>query len=879
MTHTDPIVCRSFSPLHLPPLKMRFVRNSALSTLILLPVLACLGFLTLTSFASMSAAADYQPSGWLTFDTPGPLTSPDSPCTEVANATIGVVYSSTGLLAPYSKSGLVVAKMYVDGVNRQCGIGGLGFRARVVACDIKSDNQLVDDCVTQLMAHNLTSMLVAEGPLASVTATAANAYNIPLIAGMSGTKTAFVAGDGSRAYSNMFGVLTPASEYMAQFVAITKMNRMQTMAVVSNAPNFISPDSDVCDGAIAFARDSKMTVVFHQTLSLDEMTPKQQEDAITAALLDAQATQPDVLVTCLGQQCSALFSAMHRVNFNPKAHGTFECVNKLVESTTPQEQRIYAQYAFNPSQWNANLTGREYQDESDRNYANLFPPTQTRSSSEVFYDAYVNTSRLMTGDLVPFTSLTAGQMAGFYRLDYGIARSGTLDGPTLVRTIQTMNTNSFFGFIGTDERGENSNRDIPQVQAIDENGNVMIVYPLLNSPILPMPSFAERIYDPVVLSDGAEKAMVALACIITACAAVLAAFVFKYRDFPDVKSQSVPFSMIFICGCVLLVWAPASWLLYANASMCRMRLPIWILAFVMMMGPVTVTAFRIYFITHPGQDKFKFVRLGNGRLFLYMLGLASGHILLVIISLAADILHPSTQGPDAFRPSHNFTVCALRSGWIGVCYALIAVTAAFLGFPLYYAWHIRKLRDQQYERFNNARLLSILVFLFVLSLTMGCLVQFGLSDGDTGSNRRTKFIIMFLLSDAISVLSLGLYFVDPLTIAMSSNGLVVQNPNMTYIGEPDKSDSSASDRSKPRSGLGKPSASGQRKLYGPGQISGNGTPNASGSTGNPSKQRMAVTVAPISIDRDTVTKVVTPQPLSANVHPLFTPSMVENIDA
>jgi hypothetical protein len=693
------------------------------------------------------------------------LTAPAGEGCTMLNRTvdIGVPFSGSGALLNYSQSGLVVAQMFIDGVNRQCGSGGLGFAVRIIGCDMASDPARIPGCVEHL--SNCTAMMMPEGGMAGIAAKLANSLGIPLVAGMSGVTSVFTNSQGKRIHKNLFGVMTPAARYMHQCAVIARNQKYRTASIVTLNSTATDASYDITTGAIRSLSDNKISLLDRIIIDIDSTTPPDVKTAkIADALARAKANNPDFIITGFGTHCESLLLAVQRADINPQEHCTVECLNMIQK--LPHLMSV-AQYMINPVQWDVSLTGREYEDAepSVQPFANLFPPTVNQSSPQRFVEAYMRTSIALTGGIVPLQATAVAQMAGFYRIDQGVVVSeGDLSGLALVRAMQSMNTNSFFGQISTDRTGQNGNRPMPLLQLVDVVGGYLII-PEINLPILPMPTFEERIFAPVYLSTVTERAFLATASLLTIVILLCAAIVIRYRHNTAIKMQSVPFSMIFLVGCLDLTWAPSTWLPVSDDVQCILRFAIWSLAFIMLVGPITATAYRIYDISGLGRSgTIQVRRITNTQLFLRMLLLMSPMIVLFTLSLAMSDMELVQISVDPIRPVHDYLTCQSTHGRVtAIALAGAAAAALALAFTCYYAWHIRKL-DGTLADFNNATKLAVLTLFTVFSIVFGGAIEFGVAENE--SNRVMRFAFLIALTHVYVLFALLMYFFDPFYVAL-----------------------------------------------------------------------------------------------------------------
>lgn len=690
-------------------------------------------------------------------------------------ARIGVFWSSTGIFAPYQAAAEVVFRIYTERMAARCGIGGLAIQPEFLLCDFHSDVAYAAGCSAALAAANVTAVLLSEGPTALDTgrAMAATGHYVPLLAGGSGTPSVFRNANGGRVLPQLFGVTTPARSYFSQVVSFARLQQYRTAAIVSAVDSLMAPDESVCSGAISSLIDNSLTLVYAHAIELttgvDSMDHAYTQ--IRSALAEAKQAAPDVLFTCFATWCPALFQAVSDVDINPNIHATFECGNEV--STYPSIVST-ATYTVSPAQFDCELIGQQYQDDPTTSFASLFPysydsvesgtnasltiPVATAhnmsSSARQFCDAF---DQMSNGTAM--SSMTGPTMAAIYLLDYAISTTEVLDGATLVSAIQSININSFFGLLNVDRFGENGNRQIP-LRQMREGVTFTVVWPPLASLIVPMPTFAQRVFAPRMFATADERTMMVCAVLLSGMCFLLAATLFARRDSAAVRSPSVLLSALVLTGVLGLAWAPATWLLVNNEATCAARVSMWLVAFGLILTPVTLQAYRVHRIRsnlHLTQP----VHIQVPSLLLRAVAALLPLLLLWVLWCATDNLSAQMRITDPTRPSLNYIECTSAS------YVLPLLTAggaaAYLCIPMYYAFRIRSVSGSA-ARLNNARLISVLLLLSLLCVCVVLALELALPNS-AANVRRFKFDLMFVLSHTLGACVLVLYFFDQLNAA------------------------------------------------------------------------------------------------------------------
>jgi len=656
------------------------------------------------------------------------------PCVFWDTCNIGLLYSSVGIFSPYSLSGLVVADLYLQHVNNpaNCGMGGSGIAANIVKIDIMSNSLLILNATKQLIETNGVSiLLLPEGPLAIQAALIADSYNIPLIAGMSGVQSLFVNEYGNRRFRNVMGVVTPAPLYMATFLQLMLVKRYSTISVITTTT---SPDVDVCSGVKTLAIYSGL-----QILSFDYINSTNLQDL----LQNIEQLKADILISCMSLHCTSLFQEIQNANFNPKAHGTFECINSAPFYSTNL-------YAFSPVQWDQNVFGLNYRDLPSRLYGNLFPydeqDPQAISSPKQFYNRYLNATN--GGNTPPISSLTASQMAAFYVLDYGVSKANSTKPSEIFDHIQNINIKSFFGLISFDENGQNTNKEMVVRQAFNSK-LAMVVYPGRTDSISPMPTFKERLDSISILSSPVEISMIVLSGVSSALSGLLLIVLYKNRHDDKIKAISFLFSSIMIFGCAILSWSHLTWALNNNQAMCDNRVLFWISGIVFILSPLVATSYRVNKIIN--NERIITISLNDSKLFLFMMiGLSVGSTL-IILWQSIQPPHLIIISIDLLRPLYNFSDCNIQSV-IFPTLSLVYISLLMI-LSLHFGYKVRKI-DEQYSQYNQAKFIATLVLIIIILTSICSIIQIYISE----DNRIVKYAIRSSCAIFISILAQILFF-------------------------------------------------------------------------------------------------------------------------
>jgi len=386
----------------------------------------------------------------------------------------------------YSRPGLLVAQMFVDGIeSRGSGLGGVGIQPSLEIVDVRADQTAVAAAAVALLHRNVSFILLPPGINAIVAARAVynsnhpNAKRIPLLAGQSADVNLFLA-----RIPTVIGSLTPADRYGFPFMPIVKttgeaLTNRPVAAIISSDYSF---DAHVCQGFLGALQDgsddihnSNAIIVrvpngvqLIDTNHTGKMSSAYMEAQLRTALINARDSGAMFLFTCFIVECNKLFRILNSISYNPVTHLTFECINTI--AAAPVDVQQAALYTYSPLQWSPELAGVLYTDPlvSTRAYGNLYPPRLSLlppygmlSSPQVFFEEYT-----LSAKGVALSSLGASQGAALYMIDFVVNLLHSCDPQQtdLVAGIQTMNAPSFYGLLNVGQTNQNANREMTQVQ-------------------------------------------------------------------------------------------------------------------------------------------------------------------------------------------------------------------------------------------------------------------------------------------------------------------------------------------------------------------------------------------------------------------------------
>lgn len=333
---------------------------------------------------------------------------------------VGVSFSRSDVYEVYSQPDRVVADMFAAHINseQQCGFGGLGIPLEVQWQEILSDDaQGVATATRALLQTNLSLLMLPEGALATFAAAEAATAGLALIAGSSGVGNLFFADDSTppqRQFENVVATLTPIEGYFATLLPLLRIQGYLRVAVVSSGTEL---DASTCNASVSSVADNNMQLLLHTTLPISNNSMVSAGD-LRAALLQAKQLDADVLLSCFSLQCDTLYLQLRELDFNPHAHGAFECGNTI--TNYGPEATALAQYSFSPVQFDCRLFGQLYADALDPMFpyvgygetASLLPPPLRSHAILLGVHGCGQRSAHKLGDGLAVGRLVCGQRCG-----------------------------------------------------------------------------------------------------------------------------------------------------------------------------------------------------------------------------------------------------------------------------------------------------------------------------------------------------------------------------------------------------------------------------------------------------------------------------------
>jgi branched-chain amino acid transport system substrate-binding protein len=381
--------------------------------------------------------------------------------TEGGTLTFGAALSLTGSL---NREGVLTKEGYQyckQVINQKGGVkaGGKTYKIDITYQDDKSEPDVAAQLVDKFNDDGIKFILGPYGSSSTEAAAAVTERNQQLLVSSAGADDAIF----SKGYQYIFGVLSPASEYLATIVkAVADMAepKPQTVAVLSADDGF---SKTAAKGGAAEAENQGMEVVGI------EYFPEGATD-VSSSLTKIKPSDPDLILGSVHlEEGVAIIKQSAELGVNPG--GGF---GETVAPPTPDFAETLgknADYTLGSSQWTVEAEGEDRFFGTAEDYSAGFE--ESIGHEPEYHNA----------------EATAACLA----MVLAIEDAGSTD-PTEVRdAMADLDTSSFFGTIRFDDEGKNVYKPMQVIQI--QNGKVVTVWPKTEGtkPLQwPAPSFEER---------------------------------------------------------------------------------------------------------------------------------------------------------------------------------------------------------------------------------------------------------------------------------------------------------------------------------------------------------------------------------------------------
>lgn len=691
------------------------------------------------------------------------------------NLSIGVMVTDTGQWATIGRETRVALGMWTRGMAARGGLGGTGVMVAAHMIDAGDSAGATRDAARALLNGSAVDggrrpdVLLApySSRLTPVAAAEAEAERVLIISGGSASESVFVCGADEegcgapgahgRRYAYLFGLMTPADQYMRPFVSLARINQARTVAMLSEDDSF---PLSACKGARAAAVENGMAVLYDEVMPrVTDETDAGSRAAVrerAAALRDAGA---DVVVACTyAPSCHLLLESLEELDYLPMALGATICVGSPASEAAAGDRLAYV---YGPGQWDRRLRGSAY-DESRQSLVALFPNDGDEASAappEQFAAAFEAAYAEAYGEPRPPSYQAASLMGALYALEGAVALANSTDSEELRSAMQFLFESSFYGLISSSRFGSNAQKSIVTWQYSAGAERLEVVTPLSSAEadsVFPMPRWDEREFRPCMYCLPEERAVIGVVVVLSALSALLAGWLWVFRDRPYVKQASASFCVMSVVASIAVYLSLLTWPVENNAATCAARPWAMLLGIVLVLAPLLARTYRVMSVFQ--NSSLQIQRITDSDVLLLVGALAAPQFLLLVVWSAVSPLRPEVVVTDPLRPSLWHTVCSSEHA---SPFAAVAVTyvVALLLLAGYFAYRTRNVWDA----FNDARYTTLCIYNLVFCGLM--LLIFEVSSVD---NRRTSFLVRSFLVIVMVTASQCLLFVPKIFYAVAA---------------------------------------------------------------------------------------------------------------
>ena len=163
---------------------------------------------------------------------------------------IGILYSGSGTPQPYGQTYPVVASMWFNwSLQQPLGLGGLDIYPQLYLYDVASLPSEASLAVQELINNNVSVVLGPETHIIEMVVASCLYADLPIPVISTMDSSSQVFGLRSRAYPNLFGTLTPMTQYFTDLYPLIRRQYSRLTFIYVDDPL----DTDVCTGSLTDA--------------------------------------------------------------------------------------------------------------------------------------------------------------------------------------------------------------------------------------------------------------------------------------------------------------------------------------------------------------------------------------------------------------------------------------------------------------------------------------------------------------------------------------------------------------------------------------------------------------------------------------------------
>lgn len=497
-------------------------------------------------------------------------------------------------------------------------------------------------------------------------------------------------------------------------------------------------------------------------------------DDVAAELL---ALNADALVILANPSSAAswtfsrLFAGMRKVGYTPKAiswgGGPEAGVTNFMEDPTD----IIGTWTTKP--WDDRLKGPSYKNRGSDTQFEILPANLTHDGPAVFADAF----DAAFGPMAPggqhamyrshwregtYPAIGWGTMNMVQKL---IEISGTLEVPSILNSAKSLSTPGVYHQVQFDQYGRTArvNEMLVQITDVDlttgKRPLLISPYNIGSTPVFPLPTWPERVFDPRFYSEASEKIVIAVNSVLIVLCLLLVGVVLANWRTPVIRAATPSFCLLIILGGIMMLISNYFSTLVVNGSHCSAYVWFLTIGFTIIFSALFIKTFRVWKIFH--GSKLQVLKMKDSELLMYVGAFVLMDIIINAAWTGAIGMDTRLVVVDVNRPSKNYLTCDYDQA-DGAIYTHVALKGLMLLAGVVLTWNVRNVPSS----FNES--VSIGVAIYNCSFVVCFIIP--IISAELGGRETTflirAFAIMFVVTSTLCLL-----YIPKMMNLASANGV------------------------------------------------------------------------------------------------------------
>ena len=462
------------------------------------------------------------------------------------------------------------------------------------------------------------------------------------------------ASAGRRRYQYSLSVLYDNNYILESHLSAFRQNKLQNVAILYSSLTYGVQAAQVTSDTVLglgmnVLLSTKMANVTWNASTVAAYVNALQSLGVEVICIPSTAGDTAAIATAL-----AIIARFKAVDWLPSAIVFAGAISSAMQAALSPADYAYMFYA---AQWDWHLKGSAYETTNVPGInLELFPATSTLASPAVFRQALFSDYNTTIADsLLPYA---ADGQAALNMVQKFIELAGAYDVESLRAAGKSISVPTVTGTLQMDPYGRPVVDDPVAYQVLLNGSNIIIApYSISVDPILPMPQFWERSFQPHFLSQGVEKAAVAFTALSMAATLSLIVMFIVYRAHPVMKASTPLFCVLMALGGLLMQSSVFATGLYVTTACCQAQVWLLTVGFSMLFGALFMKTYRVWRIFNAGKKLMK-VAITNRQLLGALAALLSFDVILNIVWSAMGAFQAQYVSVDAYRPYYDYQVTA-----------------------------------------------------------------------------------------------------------------------------------------------------------------------------------------------------------------------------